>query len=184
VSVSVSGQSTETRPAFDTADVHVSARTTVLFPGMLGGVLRGGRYDLRRATMLDLITTAYSLDPDTVQGGPTWLETDRFDVAAKAPPSTSPATVRLMLQTLLADRFNLVLHTDIKPRTAFALTAGNGQPKLKEADGSGSTGCQFPPQNPAPGTVPYVVASCRNMSMGEFAQNLRGMVCCPILWWT
>ena len=66
---------------------------------MTGGVLRGGRYDLRNATMLDLIATAYSItDSDLVVGGPAWLERQRFDIAAKAPQETSPAAVRLMLQ--------------------------------------------------------------------------------------
>jgi uncharacterized protein (TIGR03435 family) len=36
--------------------------------------------------MLDLISTAYGLDPSNVQSGPPWLETDRFDIVAKAPP--------------------------------------------------------------------------------------------------
>ena len=54
--------------------------------------------------MLDLIKTAYGVDPDTVVGGPSWLESDRFDVTAKAPPATSAETANLMLQELLADR--------------------------------------------------------------------------------
>ena len=62
-----------------------------------GGVLRGERYDLRKATVLDLIQIAYNLDPDTVLGGPNWLEFDQFDIAAKAPARTPPATIRLML---------------------------------------------------------------------------------------
>jgi uncharacterized protein (TIGR03435 family) len=74
------------------------------------GVLRDGRYDVRRATMLGLIETAYGLDADKVFGGPSWLDWDQFDVAAKAPSTTSPETVKLMLQTLLADRFKLVAH--------------------------------------------------------------------------
>src|ERR1700735_897873 len=71
-------------PAFDIADVHVSAKTTN--PYMSGGVLRGGRYEIRRATMVDLIRAAYGIDDNSkVQGGPAWLDTDRFDVIAKAP---------------------------------------------------------------------------------------------------
>src|SRR5579862_6253759 len=83
------GQNAEPTPTFDSADVHASAHTTNPNPFMTGGVLRGGRYDLRRATMLDLVSTAYGVDPDTVLGGPNWLETDRFDVIAKAPTTTS-----------------------------------------------------------------------------------------------
>ena len=166
---------TVSTPAFETVDVHASAHTTNPNPFMTGGVLRGGRYDLRRATMVDLIRIAYDVDPDTVLGGPSWLETDRFDVVAKVPPETSPEAVKLMLQALLADRFKLVLHKDTKPMPAFVLTLGKGKPKLKEADGSGNTGCQPQQQKPEPGTIPYAMISCHNLTMEQFARNLRFM---------
>ena len=171
----VLGQSSSTAPSFDVADVHVRAHSSNPTPYMTGGVLRGGRYDLRNATMVDLISTAYGVDADTVLGGPNWLETDRFDVIAKAPPSTSPDTVKVMLQAMLAERFTLVLHKDTKPQSAFALTAGSGNQKLKEASGGGVPDCQGQPQNPDPGTVPYVIVSCRNMTVEAFARNLRAM---------
>lgn len=140
---STAGQPPTPKPTFDIADVHATPRTNNPNLFMTGGVLRGGRYDLRKATMLDLIRTAWNVDPAIVLGGPNWLETDRFDIVAKAPPSTSPDNIRLMLQALLADRFKLVLHNDIKPMPAFALTVGKTKPKLKEAEGP-STGCQAP----------------------------------------
>ncbi len=113
--------------AFQVADVHVSAPSRN--QNMQGGVLQAGRYDLRRATMLDLIKTAYGVDADTVFGGPSWLEWDRYDVVAKAPPGTPAATVRLMLQGLLADRFKLVVHKDTKPIQGFVLSQGKGKHK-------------------------------------------------------
>ena len=175
-------------PTFETADVHASAHTTNPNPFMTGGVLRGGRYDLRRATIVDLIKIAYDVDPDTVLGGPSWLETDRFDIVAKVPPDTSPETLKLMLQALLADRFKLVLHKDTKPMPAFVLTLGKGKPKLKEADGSGNTGCQPQFQKPEPGTIQYALVSCRNMSMQAFSRMLRlmanGYMTHPVVDWT
>jgi len=168
-------QSPNSQPSFDIADIHASARSAN--PFFSGAFLRGSRYELRKATMVDLITTAYSVDAAKVLGGPAWLETDRFDVIALTPPSTSQETARLMLQTLLADRFKLTVHKDDKSLPTFALKAGNGKPKMKESDGSGSPGCQpVPPAAPPqPGEVPYAVASCHNMTMEVFAQNLRGM---------
>ena len=85
--------------------------------------------------MLDLIAIAWGVDPDTVFGGPAWLQWDRFDIVAKAPPDTSRQNLRLMLQALLADRFGLVVRNDMKPLPAFALIAGGGKPKLKPAAG-------------------------------------------------
>jgi uncharacterized protein (TIGR03435 family) len=171
----VSGQPAQTAPSFDAADVHVRAHTSNPNPFMTGGVLRGGRYDLRNATMVDLIRTAYGVDSDAVLGGPNWLETDRFDIIAKAPQSTPPDTVKLMLQALLAERFKLVFHKDTKPQPRFALTVGNGKHKLKEAGGQGVPDCQAEPQKPEPGTAPYAIVSCRNMTMEAFARILGGM---------
>jgi len=167
------GQTAEPAPAFEIADVHASAPSTRTY--MSGGVLRGGRYDLRNATMVDLIATAYGVDGDKVQGGPSWLETDRFDVLAKAPSGATPETVKPMLQALLADRFKLVVHKDSKQMPAFVLSLGKGKPKLKEAEGSGNSGCQPVQQNPQPGTIPNAMMACRNMTMEAFALNLRFM---------
>ncbi len=167
-------QSTDATPAFALADVHASAHTNNPNIYMTGGVLRGGRYDLRKATMLDLISTAWGINADRVLGGPSWLELDRFDIVAKAPPNTTQDTVKLMLQALLKERFKLVLHTDTKPVPGFVLSKGEGKPKLKESDGSG-TGCQGVPQTPQPGTIPYAMVSCHNLTMEAFAKELPNM---------
>ena len=168
------GQTATAQPRFEIADVQSSPH--IWNPNMQGGILRAGRYELRQATMLDLIRTAYGVDVDTVFGGPDWLDWDRFDVVAKAPPSTSSETVRLMIQELLADRFNLVVHKDTKPIPGFVLTAGKGKPKLKEAEDSGNTGCQTqPPPRPNPDETPYIEAACRNVTMETFAATLRGV---------
>ena len=95
------------------------------------------------------------------------------------PLTNSRTSVRLMLQNLLADRFQLALHKEMKPLPAFALVAGNGKLKLKESDGSGDTGCKFTPPPPAPPNPggpppgpPLFVNSCTNMTMTAFAQAL------------
>jgi uncharacterized protein (TIGR03435 family) len=122
-----------------------------------------------------LIASAYGLESEKVQGGPNWLDTDRFDIAAKAPVNTPPAQVKLMLQTLLADRFQLKIHMDSKPLPVFVLSVGKGKPKLRESDGTGNSGCRGEPQNPQPGVIPYNVATCHNRTMEQLAQDLRDM---------
>src|SRR5258708_6660187 len=76
-----------TLPAFDIADVHASAHTTA--PFFTGGSLRGDHYILHNATMVDMVSLAYGTDRDNVLSGPAWLDTDRFDVYARAPRATS-----------------------------------------------------------------------------------------------
>jgi uncharacterized protein (TIGR03435 family) len=85
ISGPVVGQAPAPRPAFDVAGISVSTRPQ---PGMRGGVLRGTRYEIRNATMVDLIRTAYSVLPERISGGPSWIEWNRFDIAALAPEKT------------------------------------------------------------------------------------------------
>jgi uncharacterized protein (TIGR03435 family) len=179
LSVASFGQSTESPATFEVADVHVSPRSAT--NAAMRSITRAGRYEIHNATMVDLIRTAYSVDADKVFGGPTWLEYDRFDVIAKIPPKApSQDTLKLMLQGLLADRFNLVVHKDTQPVTGLVLGMGKGKPKLKESDRTGETGCKSqpaPPPAPAPGvlSLPGTLVSCHNTTMEAFAAALRGL---------
>ena len=186
MSGAVSAQSPQSTQRFDAADISLRLKTgTTGQPDMTGGVLRGGRYDLRNGTMVNFIATAYSItDNDLIVGGPSWLERNRFDIAAKAPQGTSPANLKLMLQALLADRFKLALHKDTRPMTGFVLTLGKDKHKLKEASGPGA-GCQGspPPQPPPPVSVNR--GTCRGVTMDDFAALLRnignGYINSPVL---
>src|SRR5258708_1525178 len=167
-------QSTDTPTKFELADVHASVKGAgVQF--FNGGLLRGGRYLAKNATMLDLISAAYGVDNEKVQGGPSWLEKDRFDVLAKTVKSTTADTVKPMLQALLADRFKLVVHNDTKPMPIFARTVGKGKPKLTDAAAASDRACvpRTDPPNPPPPPPFYIIAPCHNMTMAAFAPQLR-----------
>ena len=101
---SVLAQAPSPRPVFDIAGIQVSNRPQ---PGMRGGVQRGTRYELRNAHMVDLIRTAYNVQPEKISGGPSWIEWNRFDIAALAPENTPPERLREMLKTLLAELSDL-----------------------------------------------------------------------------
>jgi uncharacterized protein (TIGR03435 family) len=168
------GQTPATPAAFSVVDIHTSARTQ--FPFFQAGGLRGDRYVLRNATLVDLVATAYGVENEKVVGGPSWLESDRFDVIAKTPPATTQDSIKPMLQAMLADRFKLVVHPDTRQMPVFALTVGKGgKPKLKEADASGTSGCQPPgnQQPPVPGQPFYLTLQCKNMTMEVFAKQVR-----------
>lgn len=165
-------QGVATSPRFTAAEVQKSANVSNPQTYRSGGFLRGERYDLRKATMMDLIRLAYGFESDAVVGGPEWLEFDRFDVAASAPASTSPQEIASMLQALLVERFQLAFHKDVQPMPVFALRAVNAR-KLKAADGSGNGECKYQEQ---PRDSPYTVYSCREVTMAGFAQQLHGMV--------
>jgi hypothetical protein len=57
-----------------------------------------------------------------VEGGPDWIASDRFDIAATAPEGTPPHQVRLMLRALLAERFRLRTHSGKRERSVYAMT--------------------------------------------------------------
>jgi uncharacterized protein (TIGR03435 family) len=168
----VCAQAGEATPKFGIVDIHTSPPNTL--PEIRSRFFRG-RYELRNATLVDLIRTAWSVDADKVVGGPDWLDTDRFDVIASAPAGSTPEALKTMLRNLLADRFQLVAHKDTRGLAAYAMTAGK-KPQLKPADGSEATGCAIQPsKNPPPprGAPPEpVVLVCSNMTMAAFANQL------------
>jgi len=167
--------STDHHPSFEVADVHVAPH--VLRPFMDGGNLIGDRYTIHQASMLDLITTAYNLDQANVQGGPSWLDWDRYEIVAKAPATTSKADLRLMLQALLKDRFNLVTRNGSAPMPAYVLKAQNGKTKLKESDGAGDPTCDTQVTQPdqSQGAIRQIVVVCKHESMEKFAEDIHDM---------
>jgi uncharacterized protein (TIGR03435 family) len=94
---------------------------------------------------------------------------------AKAPPTTSKAAIRLMLQSLLAQRFSLVVHTGSAPMAAYVLTAQSGRTKLKESEGTGDPDCEYqpPPANQAADAISQIVFTCHNETMERFAEDVH-----------
>ncbi len=169
----VSSQPAEPLSTFEVADVHVSAATRLR---SVTTIVHSGRFEMRSATMLDLIRTAYDVEADRVVAGPSWLEMDRFDVIAKTPAKSSPEMLRHMLHALLVDRFGLVAYKETKPVPAYALTADK-HTALKAAH-STETGCKLKmspstPEVKVPASPAY---TCRNMSMAAFAAEMPLMI--------
>jgi uncharacterized protein (TIGR03435 family) len=99
-------------------------------------------------TLKDLLTFAYQVRDFQISGGPGWLNTDQFDIQAKAQGNPSRDQTMLMLQSLLADRFKLALHREIKELPIFELNVAKGGFKLQPIE-EGSC-IRFDPQNPTP----------------------------------
>ncbi len=182
--VQASTTSPAEQPKFLIADVHSSATE----PGReqtFGGVLRDGMYIYRDATMLKLVEEAYGVQEDEIAGGPGWVGYDLFDVVAKVPDGTTEANAKLMLRSLLADRFGLVVHNGTAPVPRYVLTVAKGGSKLQPSGGSDAAGCksiqqQQPPANPAGGppdlaAIPNAKVACHDLTGAEIAQNLHDM---------
>jgi uncharacterized protein (TIGR03435 family) len=128
--------------------------------------MKNGRLTAFGLTMKDLISFAYNLDDYMLPGGEKWLDTDRFDIIAKADPTVTDGTLQAMLRTLLAQRFHLKSHFEEQPVAVWALTAPKGKAKLKETAGEEHAGCVRTPKD---GAFTY---SCRNTTMAQFADKL------------
>ena len=161
-------------PKFDLVDAHVSPHSNT--PFMRGGNLRGEQFIVRQATMVDLISTAYGVTGDNVLSGPAWLDTNRFDIVAKAPRTTSQDDAKLMLRALLADRFHLAVHNDTKPVPSYVLRVDKGGLKMKEANAEAAPNCDehHTPTNPD-GSLGYFSTNCHNQNMQAIRSYLEGL---------
>lgn len=170
------------QPKFELADVHPS-KTPRWFVGNYqqnsSGQLRDGRYVYRDATLIDLFKDAYSVTDDMIAGGPSWLKFDIYDVIAKVPGGTTPATAKLMLQSLLVERFSLVARRDTRPMRRFVLSVSKGGSKLKPAAKSEDSGCRQEMAGPlptgpiTPAQMPNMKAICHNLTSQQMPEALR-----------
>ena len=95
-------------------------------------------------TLRMLIENAYEIQYFQILGGPKWINSDRYDIEAKMDsaqmerlktlsPDESRLESKRMLQALLADRFQLVVHRETKELPGYALVIAKGGSKLHEA---------------------------------------------------
>ncbi len=102
-------------------------------PGKENGMIRpapgGERYLATNIPLRLYIIVAYRLKDSQVIGGPSWLDTERYDMNAKAEKPSSVEDLHLMLQDLLAERFKLKFHKESKELPMYALTVDQGSAK-------------------------------------------------------
>ena len=135
-------------PSFDVASVKPNRsgdRESASF------VQPGGRYTATNVTLRMLVKSAYGLHDTQLVGGPSWINTERFDVAAKAEGYPTAAgfrdQARLMLRPLLAERFKLVVKPERRDLPVYALVVarpdGGFGPQFRRFE---SGDCDGPPK--------------------------------------
>lgn len=99
------------------------------------GTLTHGTLTLTNTSLADCLRYAFGLTNNDQLSGPDWIKSKvvRFDIVAKAPADAPLDQVRLMLRTLLTERFQLALHHEQKELSYLALVPGKKGPKLKPA---------------------------------------------------
>ena len=95
-----------------------------------------GRFVTHNLTLRRLIAKAWDVDESEISGGPNWIDSDSFDINAKIPEEYAhwtPDQFRHMLQSLLADRFQLRIHREPREVSALTLIVAKGGPKMTPA---------------------------------------------------
>jgi len=105
------------------------------------------RFAMRDVTLKTLILRAYGVQDYQLSGGPGWMETDRFDVEAKPAQAAGEEQMLLMLRSLLAERFQLSIRREMRPKGVYLLTLAKGGPKLGPYFHRIGEGDQFPPDD-------------------------------------
>jgi uncharacterized protein (TIGR03435 family) len=117
-------------------------------PNLAGGDSRragaspGGIFTATNVNLKLLISRAFGVAESQIQGGPRWIDTETYDISAKAntPLEMSREELRPCLQALLAERFHLTIHRGTKEGTVYSLIVAKSGPKLKEHSGAGGSG--------------------------------------------
>jgi len=130
---------------------------------------RNGMLTTTSTTVADLIKFAYDLHPRQITKGPAWLESERFDITAKpdTPGLPNGAQLKMMVQKLLKERFQLSFHNEKKELSVYAITVSKTGAKLTKSES--------PLNLPgfAGGPRAFMV---RNATMEEFAHVLQGNI--------
>ncbi len=120
--------SQDATPAFELATIKRSDMTADA-----GQMIRDPRLvALAHVSLQNLLAQAYLIKNFQISG-PSWLDSDRFDIVATLPDGATRDQLPAMLQTLLRDRFKLSLHKEQKTMTAYVLLPGTAA-KLKAID--------------------------------------------------
>ena len=92
-----------------------------------------GRITYNGVTLKMLLKRAYDIGPEQISG-PDWLDSERYDITATVAPGTTAEQFRLMLQNLLAERFELRQHRETKTLAVYLLTVARNGPKLEASE--------------------------------------------------
>lgn len=156
-------------PRFEVASVKPSSADPR--SGDSGVATGHGRVTARNVTLKRCIIGAYGLGPNLILGGPDWLDSDRFEIVAKSERAEDgDKELMAMLRTLLAERFKLSVHREIKTMPALVLEVAKNGPKLEKAvDGPATT-------NNGRGLI-----DAKNITMSRFAEVLSRQTDLPVV---
>jgi uncharacterized protein (TIGR03435 family) len=121
----------DANPTFDVATIKPGV------PGRQGKLIgfRGRHFNAMNFDVNDLIAFAYGLHTAQIVGAPAWFMTDLYDIDGVPDVEGVPSQKQqgIMLQKLLADRFQLKFHHEQKELPVYAITVAKGGPKMTKS---------------------------------------------------
>ena len=147
-------------PVFEVASVKVNRQQPFVDADLK---VRGDTLTMRNRNLRVIAAWAYNLQWSQI-AGPPWIDSDRFDIIAKAAKPLSEDEMRPMLQALLAERFHLASHRETRQADVLALTvpkSGHKMTPSKRTEGPVESR-----QDPARGTV------IEGVTMAELCENM------------
>ncbi len=138
--IELQAQNTITEPRYEVASIKPNKSTG----DMISLMGRPDGFTGTNITLQMLIRNAYEVEDNQISGGPSWIESEKYDIEAKMDGAVADELRKLgedqsmlerqrMLQALLADRFKLSIHFEAKEGPAYALVIAKNGPKLQEA---------------------------------------------------
>ena len=136
--------------------------------------IRGPDVTTTNVTVSWMIKLAYNVHANQISGGPAWLDSERYDTVGRSdtPGEPSRDQMKLMIQKLLVDRFQLRFHTEKRELPVYAMVVAKGGPKLSVSAGDPSAfpGIGF-------GREPGVISlSGRNTGLNGVANGLQSNI--------
>jgi uncharacterized protein (TIGR03435 family) len=119
-------------PAFEVASIKANksmeARSSIH--------ISKGLVQMENVSLKKVMLNAWGIpdDREYMIDGPGWLTTDHFDINARFPAETPVPQLRQMLQSLLTERFQLVLHRETRQLPIYTLTVARNGPKIHPVD--------------------------------------------------
>jgi uncharacterized protein (TIGR03435 family) len=164
--VAVVSLSAQIPPAFETASIQLSRSQD----NSSSYDTHPGQITIRNKTLKDCIRLAYDVKVAQLSGGPKWVDSDRFDIEAKAARPVGDPQLMVMLQTLLKERFKLDVHRETKMFPGYAITVLKSGLKIREVE-------------PEAGHVNLRRGSmaAQGTSMTKLAQTLSDLLGVPVL---
>lgn len=146
-------------PAFEVASIK---RNVSGDQGSSRNVGVGGRLVFNNFPLRQLITAAYDIQSFQLIGGPSWINSERYDVEAKAAAETPLAQMYLRMRTLLAERFKLVVHQEARELPVYHLVKARADGPLGPHLKRSSVDCGPSGRGvPQPGAPPGPPVGCR-----------------------